>query len=329
MMFHHAVKACVCAAALAVSCTGSFADTYETIRTGKAGNPDFTNFFVKGVGFAQLPYELGTVAAGHRSDSAFSRRQNTSGLFRKLNVVPEVSVLEIDGISFQRELETSTVLDAARAHIEMHGAKYAFDDRSSEPARIRLSVGDASVASLSAISVDELQPANDSDASAEVVASLPLDATDQQILNSDAAAEADLQSFQGNSQNGGNSGDTGAGVNSTASEIESSYGAPIELADVPMPLSVTVANSDSGPVSSSNASGSANNGGPVLVAELPEGLGGSPSIDVQLEPISLDAAGGSADGNLSDVPVPAAFPLLATVLAGFGIMSVRRSRKAI
>lgn len=336
-MFHHAVKACVCCAALFLGCAGSFADTYETIRTGKAGNPNISNFFVKGVGFAQLPYELGTVAAGHYSDSVFSRRQDLSGLFRKLNILPEVSVLEINGIGFQRELETTTVLDAARAHVSSNDAIFAFDGQSSEPARITLSVGDASVASLSAISVDELQPSSDGDAAEEVVASLPPDATDAEILRSDAAAESDLQSFQNGGQDASQGGDASGEVGSfgNSSLIDRSFGAPIAASGTLIPGSVSIENNDSGATtsearSSANGGVSSNSGGdPVLVAKLPDDLGASPSIDVELEPVSLESADGSADGNLSDVPVPAALPLLATVLAGLGVMSVRRSRKSI
>jgi hypothetical protein len=335
MMFHHAVKASVCAVALVLGCAGSYADTYETIRTGKAGHHN-DNFFVKGVGFAQLPYELGTVGTGglsHRSDDGYSHRQDTSGLFRKLNVVPEVSVLEINGIGFQRELEATTVLDAAQAHLNSNAA-FAFEDLSSEPARITLSVGDASVASLSAISVDELEPSDgdvgeDSGSASPV---LPADATELQILNSDAAAEADLAAFQDSGSGDGSNGDS----SSVPGLIDTSVGAPIEGANVPLPEAVNVKGTSSDGRAVALANGSADGGSatggnnPVLVAELPADLGAAPSIDVELEPISLESADGSGnDGNLSDVPVPAAFPLLATVLAGFGVMSVRRSRRAI
>jgi hypothetical protein len=339
MMFHHAVKASVCAVALVLGCAGSYADTYETIRTGKAGQQS-DNFFVKGVGFAQLPYELGTVGTGAshlRSDRGYSHHQETSGLFRKLNVVPEVSVLEINGIGFQRELEAMTVLDAAQAHLDSNIA-FAFEDLSSEPARITLSVGDASVASLSAISVDELEPSRDESGEAARSASpvLPADATELQILNSDAAAEADLAAFQENSSGDGSNGVNGDGI-TVPGLIETSMGAPVEGSDTPLPEAVNAeggTSSDNGAVASANGSAdgdSANDGvDPVLVAELPADLGAEPSIDVELEPISLAAEDGSSnDGSLSDVPVPAAFPLLATVLAGFGVMSVRRSRRSI
>ncbi len=334
MMFHHAVKASVCAVAIVLGCAGSHADTYETIRTGKVGNSD-SSFFVKGVGFAQLPYELGTVAAGQHSDSIFSRRQDLSGLFRKLNIIAEVSVLEINGIGFQRELETSTVLDAARAHVASNETKFVFDDQSSEPARITLSVGDASVASLSAISVDELQPSRDEDSAAGIVASLPPDASDAQILSNDAAAEADLQSFQNGGQDGSQEGNASEYLSSAdnSGAVNGSLGAPIDVSSAPLPESVNVEHNDSGALANGGRSSAnvlnSNGGDPIVVAKLPDDLGAGPSIDVELEPVSLDAVDGSSNGSLSDVPVPAAFPLLATVLAGFGVMSVRRSRKAI
>jgi hypothetical protein len=338
MMFHHAVKASVCVVALVLGCAGSYADTYETIRTGKAGHHN-DSFFVKGVGFAQLPYELGTVGTGashHRSDSGYSHHQDTSGLFRKLNVVPEVSVLEINGIGFQRELEATTVLDAAQAHLNSNTA-FAFEDLSSEPAHIMLSVGDASVASLSAISVDELDASsNDAVDTGSASAALPADATELQILNSDAAAEADLAAFQDDSSDGGSTGEVGDGT-TVPGLVDTSMGAPIEGSEAPLPEAVNAEggmSSDNEAVASANGSadGDAANDGadPVLVAELPADLGAEPSIDVELEPISLEAADGSGNnGSLSDVPVPAAFPLLATVLAGFGVMSVRRSRRSI
>jgi hypothetical protein len=315
MMFHHAVKACVCAASLVLGCVGAYADTYETIRTGRAGQQN-DSFFVKGVGFAQLPYELGTVDVGSARQFAggFSRRLELAGFFRKFNVMPEVSVLEINGIGFQRELEATTVLDAARAHFGANTAGFVFDGHASEPARITLNLGDASVASLSAISVDELQASGDSGEA--VVASLPPDASDEQIMNSDAAAEADLQAFgdegissvDGTAPSNGSGNIDGSG-NLRPGEIEVATGAAVDV---------------SGALVAQTTSGGAS----VISAELPDDLGAPAAIDVELEPVSLAAnSKGSDDGSVADVPVPAAFPLLATVLAGLGVASVRRSRK--
>ncbi len=334
MVFHHALKLSACAVAIILGCTASYAGSLETINVGKIGRTDGSDFVGKGGDFSLLPYQMASrsLRRGHSaradrevraSDATFVSDAGSTGLFEKFNVLPHSKSLNINGICYQRELGGPTVLDSAQSASDLDGEGIEAIDPLQGRAVITVNMTDASIASLAAISVAELQGESQSaiDSSAIPAGSTASgDATTEQIMADDAAAEAEIQAMQD-----GNAAD----AEGISGEVVVASLDPTEAPNIPDASdgSMSDGSIDTGAVE--NGSGDSS-GGPVLAGELPEDLGAAPSVGVELEPVSLEEESSGGNGeSLSDVPLPAAFPLLASVLAGIGIMSVRRSRKSI
>jgi hypothetical protein len=341
MMFRHVLKTSACAVAIAIGCTVSYAGSLETINVRRVGSADGSGFVGKSRDFALLPYQMGSRVShgynGTRNDGQAGGRDwvarsgsdlGSSGLFDSYDVLPHSKVLNINSICFQRELGGATVLDSAQSTADL-GAQDFGSDATSTPAVITVSMGDASIATLAAVSVDELQDAS-ADESATAANDLPADATVEQIVENDAAAEADIQALQ----NEGNSSGEGG-------EVDVALLDPSEAPNIPDATGGAGVDGDSSGVDGGGddstvdqgsgdpgATDGSESGDPSVVVDLPEDLGAPASVDVSPEAVSLDPVGVGGKGG-ADVPIPAAFPLLASLLAGIGVMSVRRSRKAL
>jgi hypothetical protein len=361
MMLRHVLKSSVCAVAIVMGFTVSHAGSLETINVGRVGSADGSGFVGRSREFALLPYQMGSrVSRGHHekhddneaegrvADARAGNGSGSSGLFDGYDVLPHSKALNINSICYQRELGGATVLDSAESAADLGGQGFGADGTTT-PAVITVSLGDASVATLAAVSVDELQDTS-ADESTAGATDLPADATPEQIVENDAAAEADMQALQDESASnsdgatgetdvaaldpseapnidgGSVGGDTGDGQGSGDGTVSDAGGGTDDGSSANgngVDGGVDDGTVDQG---SGDAGGSDGSGDPVIVGELPDDLGAPPSVDISPEPVSLDPVGGGANGG-ADVPIPAAFPLLASVLAGFGVMSVRRSRR--